>query len=93
MNKKYVLKGLLLVILNPLTIYPFLTTPRSEVTFSSFFIIVLAIISLYDEITATRNKESNRKKYQLVIDRYLTVIFIVVSIDVLILFFANGISM
>ena len=92
MKRKYVLKGLLLAILLPLTLYYFLTTPGSEVTISSLFIIILAIIALYDEITITRNKAINRNKYQLVIDRTLSVIFVVISIDVLISFFANGIS-
>lgn len=93
MKRKYVLKGLLLAILIPLSLYYFVRTPGSEVTISSFFIIILAIIALYDEITITRNKSINRTKYQLVIDRALSVIFVVISIDVLISFFVNGISM
>jgi len=92
MNKKYVLKGILLLLLNPLTLYNYFTTPRPEVTIGSFFTLALAIMLLYDEIIITRNKKNNRTKYQVLIDRALTVIFTVVSIDILFSVFANGIS-
>lgn len=92
MDKKYILKGLLLVFLIPLTIYYFLTMPGSEVTISSFFILIFSVILIYDESIASGNKSINRNIYQLVIDRTLIVILIAISIDVLVSFFTKGIS-
>lgn len=92
MNKKYVLKGLLLIILIPITVYYFLKTSGSEVTISSIFILIFTILGLYDEITLSKNNSVNRNTYQLIIDRLLVLVLIVISMDVLIAFFANGIT-
>lgn len=93
MNKKYVLKGLFLVILIPLTIYYFFKMPGSEVTIHSFFILILTAIWTYEEITLTMNHSVSRDKYQIAIDRTLVAFLIAISIDVLVAFFTNGISL
>lgn len=93
MKKKYLLKGLFLAILIPLTIYYFFKTPGSEVTISSIFILILTVMTTYEEVNLTSNKTVIRKPYQLVIDRTLVILLIVISIDVLIAFFANGTSL
>ena len=92
LNKKYVLKGLLLIILIPIIVYYFLKTSGSEVTISSIFILIFTILGLYDEITLSKNNSVNRNTYQLIIDRLLVLVLIVISMDVLIAFFANGIT-
>lgn len=93
MNKKYVLKGFLLIILIPITVYYFLKTPGSEVTFRSIFILIFTILGLYDEITLSKINSVKRNTYQLIIDRLLVLVLIVISMDVFIAFFANGITM
>lgn len=92
MNKKYVLKGLLLIILIPLMVYYFLKTPGSEVTISSIFILIFTILGINDEITLSKNNSVKRNTYQLMIDRLLVLVLIVISTDVLIAFFTNGIT-
>lgn len=93
MNIKYVLKGLFLVILIPLTIYYFFNTLGSEVTVSSIFILIFTVMSLYEEIILSSNNSVTRKKYQLVIDRTLVILLIAISIDVVVSLFLNGISL
>lgn len=88
LNKKYVLKGLFLIILIPLMVHYFLKTPVSEVTISSIFILIFMILGLYDEITLSKNSSVKRNTYQLIIDRLLVLVLIVISMDVLIAFFA-----
>lgn len=92
MNKKYVLKGLLLIILIPLMVYYFLKTPGSEVTINSIFILIFTILGINDEITLSKNNSVKRNTYQLMIDRLLVLVLIVISTDVLIAFFTNGIT-
>ena len=92
LNKKYVLKGLFLIILTPLVVYNLLKTPGSEVTISSIFILIFTILGLYDEITLAKNNSVKRNTYQLIIDRLLVLVLIVISMDVLIAFFTNGIT-
>lgn len=92
LNKKYVLKGLFLIILTPLMVYNLLKTPGSEVTISSIFILIFTILGLYDEITLAKNNSVKRNTYQLIIDRLLVLVLIVISMDILIAFFTNGIT-
>ncbi len=92
LNKQYVLKGLFLIILTPLVVYNLLKTPGSEVTISSIFILIFTILGLYDEITLAKNNSVKRNTYQLIIDRLLVLVLIVISMDVLIAFFTNGIT-
>lgn len=92
MNKKYVLKGLLLIILIPLMVYYFLKTPGSEVTINSIFILIFTILGINDEITLSKNNSVKRNTYQLMVDRLLVLVLIVISTDVLIAFFTNGIT-
>lgn len=84
------LKGLLFLILFLLIINYFLNYQENIVTFSLLFIIASAIISLNEEVASNRNKEIIRSNYQIFIDRGLVFIFVVVSIDVLISLFVNG---
>lgn len=92
MSGKYILKGLFLLVLSPLTIYYFMKMPGSEVTINSIVILFFTIFLIYDEITLSKDHSVNRHPYQLIIDRLLVAILIVISIDVLIAFFANGIT-
>ena len=73
-------------------VYYFLKTPGSEVTINSIFILIFAILGLYDEITLSKNDSVKRNTYQLMIDRLLVLVLIVISTDVLIAFFTNGIT-
>jgi len=92
MNRKYVLKGLFLLVLIPLTFYYFLERPRTEVSFSAVFIVILTIMWIHEDISLTRDPSVNRKTYQKVIDRTLICLLIVNSLDIIILLFANGVS-
>lgn len=83
MKNKYILKGLFLSILIPSTMYYFFKTPGSEVTISSLFILILTVMTAYEKVILTSNKSVIMKPYQLVIDRTLVVLLIVVATDVL----------
>lgn len=82
MKNKYIMKGLLLIFLFPGTIYYFLTRTESEVTFASIFIVILTLLYLYEEFTLI----GNRTIYQKIIDRSLTIILTILSLDILISF-------
>lgn len=82
MKNKYIMKGLLLIFLFPSTIYYFLNRTESEVTFTSFFIVIHTLLYLYEEFTLI----GDRTIYQKIIDRSLTIILTILSLDVLISF-------
>lgn len=92
MNRKYLFKGLFLVVLVLGTINYFFNTSRSEVTISSFFIFVPAVIYARDEISLSTNDPDNRNKYQKWIDRLFVAIFIVFSIETVISSLLHGIA-
>lgn len=73
-------------------VYYFLKTPGSEVTINSIFILIFTILGINDEITLSKNNSVKRNTYQLMIDRLLVLVLIVISTDVLIAFFTNGIT-
>lgn len=89
MNKKYILKGLLLLLLFPATIYYFLNSVGNEVSLSSFFIIILTIMNLNEEFTST----IKRTIYQELIDWSLVIILILLSLDVIFSLIINGLAL
>ena len=93
MNKRYVFKGLFLILLIPLMIYYFVKTPGSEVTISSIFILVITVLGIYDEMTLSKINSVKRKSYQIMIDRLFVLVLIIISLDVLFAFFTNGITL
>lgn len=88
MSTKYILKGLLLVFLSAASIYYFLNTPGSEVTLSSFFILILTVVYLQEEFTL----QANRKMHERIIDRLMVLVFIILSVDVIFSLIMNGLS-
>lgn len=93
MNKKYLLKGLLLILFIPGTVYYFFNTPRSEVMISSFVILIWTVMLTYEEVSLSINPSESRKKYQIGIDRIFVMLLIVISMDVLVSLWVNGISL
>lgn len=92
MNRKYLFKGLFLVVLVLGTVNYVFNTSSSEVTISSLFILIAAVIYVRDEVSLSTNDSDNRNKYQKWIDRLFAAIFIVISIDTVISFLIYGIS-
>lgn len=92
MNKKYILKGLLLIILIPATVYYFFKTPGSEVMITSFFILFFTAMQVYEEVSLSLHRSDSRNKYQIGIDRILVILLVAISIDVLMSLWVNGIS-
>lgn len=92
MNRKYLFKELFLAVLVLGTVNYFFNTSSSEVTISSLFILIAAVIYARDEISLSTNDSDNRNKYQKWIDRLFAAIFIVISIDTVISFLIHGIS-
>lgn len=90
MNKKYVLKGLLVVVFIPLTVHYFLTTPGSEVSFSSLFILIGVPIWINEEIRLSLDASVNRTNYQVFIDWAFIMVLIAISIDVVFSFIYNS---
>ncbi|MCI3028537.1 hypothetical protein LMF32_05410 [Desemzia sp. C1] len=91
-NRKYLFKGLFLVVLVLGTVNYVFNTSSSEVTISSLFILIAAVIYVRDEVSLSTNDSDNRNKYQKWIDRLFAAIFIVISIDTVISFLIYGIS-
>ena len=90
MNKKYVLKGLLVVVFIPLTVHYFLTTPGSEVSIRSLFILIGVPIWINEEIRLSLDASVNRTNYQVFIDWAFIMVLIAISIDVVFSFIYNS---
>lgn len=88
MSKKYLLKGLLLIFLSAASLYYFLNTPASQVTLSSFFILILTVVYIQDEFSL----KGKRKTIERMIDQLTILVFLILSIDVLFSLFTKGIS-
>lgn len=88
MKITYRLKGLFLLILLPATIYYFTNAALSEVRLSSFFTLVLTIVYMHDEFTFM----SQRTSLQKIIDRLTLLILIILSLDILLSLFINGLA-
>ncbi|MBM6615809.1 hypothetical protein JTF06_13025 [Desemzia sp. RIT804] len=93
MNKKYILKGLFLIVLIPATVYYFFKMPGSEVTINSFFILFFTVLQVYEEVSLSLHRSDSRNKYQIGIDRILVMLLIAISIDILMSFQVNGLSL
>lgn len=89
MNKKYILKGLLLVILIPLTFNYFITTPGSDVSFNTIFMLIGIPIWVNEEVKLSLDISVKRTNYQVFIDRIFIAILIAISIDGIIAFILN----
>ena len=90
MNKKYVLKGLLLVVLIPLTINYFLTTPGSDVSFNTIFMVIGVPILVNAEIKLSLDSSVKRTNYQVLVDRAFIMILILMTVDGVIAFVHNS---
>lgn len=90
MNKKYVLKGLLLVVLIPLTINYFLTTPGSDVSFNTIFMVIGVPIWVNAEIKLSLDSSVKRTNYQVLVDRAFIMILILMTVDGVIAFVHNS---
>ncbi len=90
MGKKYVLKGLSLLLFIPLTINYFFKTPfTSDISLISLIVVLGVTWMTYEEIRLFLDHSDSRSRSQMIIDRTFLLILISTSIDIVGSFFVN----
>ena len=86
MKNSYRLKVLAMVILLPALVYYLLTNPLSSVTGSSGFILFYTGIAIYQEWMQSFKSSAERTRKEMIIDRFLIFLLLIVSLDVFLAF-------
>ena len=86
MKNSYRLKVLAIVILLPALVYYLLTNPLSSVTGSSGFILIYTGIAIYQEWIQSFKQTVKRTRKEIIIDRFLIFLLLIVSLDVFLAF-------
>lgn len=91
MNNTYIIKFIALVLLTVSSIYYFITTPASAASWNPVLILLLTALLLMQEFKRIQNKRMSRTLFQLITDRGLIALMIILSIDVLYALLTKGI--